>query len=604
VVLYETARGVERVAVCSAQAEALGIRVDMPVAEAEATTSRSHALHGNVSPRCLALGDRRPCAAGSHAEHGNQIVLYSYDPPADLEALQKLAERCERFSPTVGVEPGERPEGLLLDISRVAELLGGEAELAAQLAGDFARRGLAVRLGVADTIGAAWAAAHYGAKAACGFADNDCKLQIENCKLQIDDVPPPRERGPRNPAPKFSIFNFQFSICNIPPSIHPTALRPLPVEALRLSGETVNVLHQLGIDRLAQLEALPREDLASRFAPELLRRLDQAAGRLPEAIPGHRAGPEFQVEWSPEHPTTRGETIRAALEQLIRDLCGQLVRHGRGAVQLECRLVCPPQEPVRIGVGLFEPSSAWKHLFGLVELKIEQLRLPGPVVAAFVAAAATAPLVYKQQELVSDEGPLSCAAGEVPSPRPSPGGRGNLGRRPSPGGRGSLWRRRRLAGLVDRLSSRLGRRAVVGVRLLADAQPELAWCYDPMVGRSWRQAARANRRSARSRKQGRRPSPAVLPPRPLRLRRRPVALAVTSIGPDRFGQEGCPVRFHFQGREHRVGRCWGPERIETGWWRGRAVGRDYYRVETTTGRHYWLFRRLRDGKWFFQGAFE
>jgi len=594
VVLYETARGVERVAVCSAQAEALGIRVDMPVAEAEATTSRSHALHGNVSPRCLALGDRRPCAAGSHAEHGNQIVLYSYDPPADLEALQKLAERCERFSPTVGVEPGERPEGLLLDISRVADLFGGEDELAAQLARHFTRRGFTVRLGVADTIGAAWAAARYGRGQRAEDRGQNWKLEIANCKLQIDDA--------LSADPRFPIFNFQFSICNLQSSS--SALRPLPVEALRLSGETVDVLHQLGIDRIAQLEALPREDLASRFAPELLRRLDQAAGRLPEAIPGHRAGPEFQVEWSPEHPTTRGETIRAALEQLIRDLCGQLVRHGRGAVQLECRLVCPPQEPVRIGVGLFEPSSAWKHLFGLVELKIEQLRLPGPVVAAFVTAAATVPLVYEQQELFSEEGPLSCAAGEVPSPRPSPGGRGNLGRRPSPGGRGSLGRRRRLAGLVDRLSSRLGRRAVVGVRLLADAQPELAWCYDPMVGRSCRQAARANRRSARSRKQGRRPSPAALPPRPLRLRRRPVALAATSIGPDRFGQEGCPVRFHFQGREHRVGRCWGPERIETGWWRGRAVGRDYYRVETTTGRHYWLFRRLRDGKWFLQGAFE
>jgi len=191
-VLYETARGVERVAVCSAQAEALGIRAGIPLAEVKAACgfaesdcklqipSRSHALHGNVSPRCPASGDRRPCAAGSHAEHGNQIAFYSYDPTADREALEKLAERCERFSPTVGVEPGERPEGLLLDISRVADLFGGEAELAAQLAGDFARRGLAVRLGVADTIGAAWAAAHYGAKAACGFADNDCKLKIEN----------------------------------------------------------------------------------------------------------------------------------------------------------------------------------------------------------------------------------------------------------------------------------------------------------------------------------------------------------------------------------------------------------------------------------------
>jgi len=553
VVLCETARGVERVAVCSAQAEALGIRARVPLAE----------------------------AACGFATNDCKLQIEPYDPPADREALEKLAERCERFSPTVGVEPGERPEGLLLDIGRVAELFGGEADLAAQLAGDFARRGLAVRLGVADTIGAAWAAARYGSGEWEVGSGEDCKLKIENCQLQIEDEPPPRERGPRNPAPKFAIDNFQFSICNIPPGIHPTALRPVPVEALRLSSETLDVLHQLGIARIAQLEALPRGDLASRFGPDLLKRLDQAAGRLPEAIPGHRAGPEFQVEWSPEHPITRRETVRAALEQLIRDLCGQLVRHGRGAVQLECRLVCPPREPVRISVGLFKPSSEWKHLFGLVELKLERLRLPGPVAAAFVTAAATAPLVYEQQELF---------------PASSP--------RPSPGGKGGHWQRRQLAGLVDRLSSRLGRRAVAGVRLLADAQPELAWRYDPMVGRPSRKAPRANRRPVRSRKRDRRHSPAALAPRPLRLRRRPVVLAATSVGPDRLGHDGCPVRFRFRGREHRVGRYWGPERIQTGWWRGWAVGRDYYRVETTTGQHYWVFRRLRDGKWFLQGVFE
>jgi protein ImuB len=50
--------------------------------------------------------------------------------------------------------------------------------------------------------------------------------------------------------------------------------------------------------------------------------------------------------------------------------------------------------------------------------------------------------------------------------------------------------------------------------------------------------------------------------------------------------------------------AWGPERIETGWWRGRAVGRDYYRVATTTGRRFWRFRHLGDGQWFVQGMFE
>ena len=66
--------------------------------------------------------------------------------------------------------------------------------------------------------------------------------------------------------------------------------------------------------------------------------------------------------------------------------------------------------------------------------------------------------------------------------------------------------------------------------------------------------------------------------------RRPIRITVEADGP--------PAAFHWQGRRHAVGRWWGPERIETGWWRGGIVRRDYYRVETTTGRRVWLFRDL------------
>jgi protein ImuB len=90
-----------------------------------------------------------------------------------------------------------------------------------------------------------------------------------------------------------------------------------------------------------------------------------------------------------------------------------------------------------------------------------------------------------------------------------------------------------------------------------------------------------------------------LPPRPLQLLPRPVALAVTSIVPD-----GPPLRAEISGRQQQIARCWGPERIETGWWRGRPVGRDYYQVETAAGHRLWLFRRLRDGRWFWHGSFD
>jgi protein ImuB len=52
-----------------------------------------------------------------------------------------------------------------------------------------------------------------------------------------------------------------------------------------------------------------------------------------------------------------------------------------------------------------------------------------------------------------------------------------------------------------------------------------------------------------------------------------------------------------------VARHWGPERIETGWWRGPSVRRDYYRIETDEGRRFWLFRELTNRRWFLHGAY-
>ena len=88
-------------------------------------------------------------------------------------------------------------------------------------------------------------------------------------------------------------------------------------------------------------------------------------------------------------------------------------------------------------------------------------------------------------------------------------------------------------------------------------------------------------------------------PRPTRLYLPPIALHAVAVAPD-----GAPLGFHYQGHEQQVAQAWGPERIETGWWRTRLVRRDYYRVETTAAERYWLFRCLSKNRWFLQGAFD
>jgi len=46
----------------------------------------------------------------------------------------------------------------------------------------------------------------------------------------------------------------------------------------------------------------------------------------------------------------------------------------------------------------------------------------------------------------------------------------------------------------------------------------------------------------------------------------------------------------------------GPERIESGWWDGGEIGRDYFVGSDAQGGELWLYRD-RGGQWFVHGIF-
>ena len=47
-----------------------------------------------------------------------------------------------------------------------------------------------------------------------------------------------------------------------------------------------------------------------------------------------------------------------------------------------------------------------------------------------------------------------------------------------------------------------------------------------------------------------------------------------------------------------------PERIETGWWDGAGIARDYYTAVDIHGVHLWVFReRAAPHDWFLHGVF-
>jgi len=47
----------------------------------------------------------------------------------------------------------------------------------------------------------------------------------------------------------------------------------------------------------------------------------------------------------------------------------------------------------------------------------------------------------------------------------------------------------------------------------------------------------------------------------------------------------------------------GPERIESGWWDGNDVGRDYFVAAGPGGERLWVFRDRADHRWYLHGRF-
>ncbi len=492
-----------------------GIRPGMPLAEATSLAAR-------------AASDE--AAAPPHLE----LV----DPLADRLAIEELAEWCAPFAPTVGLEESPAPESLLLEVTGLGRLCGGEEKLARRVVAAFAERGLTVRAALADTLGAAWAVAH--------FAPLECPERTSEVEAILAGLAEP---------------------LIVPEGESPAALDPLPPAGLRLPADTCTLLAELGLHELRQIAALRRETLLARFGPQLLARLDQARGTAPEAIVARAAPPEWTFEWLFEHPTGRREMIEWTVNELVARTCEALAREGRGVLRLECRFEPEQGAAERFVIGLYRPSASPRHLEELLRLKLEQVRFREPLVSIRLRVLALARLECRQREFFAGD-----------DSRDAP---------------------QHISLLVDRLSNRLGVHAVVRPWLLASAQPEFTCQYRPVSSlkeRSLKKLGKAARSPALPSAASR--STLESGERPVHLEPEPRALAAISVAP-----EGPPMRFRHAGRDERVVRVWGPERIETSWWRTRCVRRDYYQVETADGDRYWLFRELNSGEWFLHGTF-
>ena len=334
-----------------------------------------------------------------------------------------------------------------------------------------------------------------------------------------------------------------------------TEIKDLPVEALRLPVKTRQTLARLGLGYLRDLLSLPRTELQDVAGTFLLQRLDQAMGRVSEVIQAIPSPHHFSVFWQTEHGLLHRESVEQVMYHQAEDLCKLLKTRSRGALGVVCRIQCQDAIDLVFRVGLFLPCADAAHLQRLLELQLESVSLPAPVTSISLYVLQDAPLIIRQRELFANR--ISHTEQD-------------------------------LAHLVDCLNSRLGTNCVLRVFLQSDAQPENAYRAEPLVeGHATKCTSSLQR----------------LPFSPLG---RPLSLFATPVKlPVAGGKAGqLPRYFSCTIRRHKVFRYWGPERIETGWWRRNRVRRDYYRVETTEGLRFWVFCCLQTGDWFLQGVFD
>ena len=333
------------------------------------------------------------------------------------------------------------------------------------------------------------------------------------------------------------------------------ALAPLPLTALGWSDDTIARLASSGVRTLGAALRLPRAGFARRFGPDALADLDRLVGVAPEPRRAFVPRERYRVRHDPSFELAAQPAVLREIGPLLEALESFLRARGCGIDLLMLRLAhrerpaqhgvaaIPPYTPVTLRLAAAEWLAA--RFAALLSEHLARTVLPAPVVRIELRSGAL----------------RTVTAGSAALWRPGEHG-GGLGRE-SPA-------------LIERLRARLGSEAVYGLCLVPRHRPEVAWrVAEPALPGVAHAPVSA---------------PPVSAPAAVCGLRRPLWLL----------REPEPLPWPYEALQ----RLEGPERIETGWWDGADVARDYYIAREPSGAEVWVYReRLPPHGWWLHGVF-
>ncbi|MFA5955437.1 DNA polymerase Y family protein [Hyphomicrobium sp.] len=269
--------------------------------------------------------------ADARAAHPD-LVSRLAEPEKDRIALLKLARWAGRYGPNRHIDGRD---GLWIDITGVAHLFGGEEALLDDMARRLQSFGVAVQIGLADTLGAAHALARFGC--------------------------PPEAAWVMTPASETR-----------------EAVGLLPVEALRLEASRVLLLKRLGLRHIGQLYDIPRDSLARRFrssdvASAVLVRLDQVLGEEEEPRRPMQPPPVLSVARVFAEPLISSEALEAFAGELAVELAVALAAKDLGVRVLRLTFYRADGTAGTITAAMSTPSHDARHMIALLKEKFPNI---------------------------------------------------------------------------------------------------------------------------------------------------------------------------------------------------------------------------------------
>ena len=503
-------------------------------------------------------------AAGLHAGQPlrdaqamcHTLMTRTQNPAAEALFVTRLQRWAGKYSPWVNATACD---SLVLDVTGCAHLFSGEAGLVGQIEQECGKLNLSVRIGLADTLGAAWALAHYAGHATATHRSGDAIDQEARATRTRA-----RKRSPyelTGVAQHASVVG-QTTHSIAPPGQSHSLLRNLPVAALRLEATILEQLSRLGLRRVGDLAVQPRAALARRFGKGLILRLDQAFGSAAEPVSPAAALPVFAIRLTLPEPIGLESDLTAALDRLLPRLCNKLAVANYGVRQLRLQAYRCDQTMQWFDVGLARASSDPKRIHSLLALKIAKIDAGFGIDMLRLEATQTEPLQPHQQRqpLHSPSAPAAVATTTVTQTVD-------------------------IEDLIGRIGARIGLDHITHRHPGDSHIPEKSALT---LAAAWSEPARK--------------WPACAAPRPLILWPPEPVIAPDTSTP--------PTQFRWRGRSVTTLQATGPERLAPEWWlddpNWRSGVRDYWCLTTQTGDRLWLFyahgAALSAG-WFTHGSF-